>query len=135
MTQSGAAIPAGWYADPAVPGQLRYWDGSAWTGHTSPAGYTPNPAASQTQPVPYPWLKQRSTNGMAIVSLVLALHWLCGIGSALAILFGIKALGEIDANGDNGRALATAGIVIGIIGVVGTFVWLGLIYADLMSTS
>jgi len=24
-----------WYPDPAVPGQLRFWDGGAWTTHTS----------------------------------------------------------------------------------------------------
>jgi hypothetical protein len=25
--------PADWYPDPEVPGQMRYWDGSAWTQH------------------------------------------------------------------------------------------------------
>jgi uncharacterized protein YbjQ (UPF0145 family) len=29
---------AGWYPDPQAQGQLRYWDGSAWTGHTQPSG-------------------------------------------------------------------------------------------------
>lgn len=29
--------PAGWYADPQSSDTLRYWDGSAWTGYTSPA--------------------------------------------------------------------------------------------------
>jgi uncharacterized RDD family membrane protein YckC len=28
--------PANWYPDPSDPGALRYWDGSAWTGHTRP---------------------------------------------------------------------------------------------------
>jgi hypothetical protein len=38
-----AAVPppnrpaAGWYADPELPGQIRYWDGSAWTTYSSPA--------------------------------------------------------------------------------------------------
>lgn len=39
MAASGApaspATPAGWYADPNDPGSQRYWDGSAWTEHTS----------------------------------------------------------------------------------------------------
>jgi hypothetical protein len=26
--------PAGWYADPHLPGVFRYWDGDAWTEHT-----------------------------------------------------------------------------------------------------
>ncbi|GAA4703525.1 DUF6159 family protein [Nocardioides conyzicola] len=28
--------PAGWHPDPWFPGQLRYWDGSTWTGRTAP---------------------------------------------------------------------------------------------------
>ncbi len=28
------AAVAGWYADPVLPGQQRYWDGSAWTRRT-----------------------------------------------------------------------------------------------------
>lgn len=31
---TGEAQPAGWYGDPTEPGRLRYWSGSAWTGHT-----------------------------------------------------------------------------------------------------
>jgi uncharacterized RDD family membrane protein YckC len=27
----------GWYADPTVPGQLRWWDGAHWSDHVSPA--------------------------------------------------------------------------------------------------
>ena len=27
------AVPAGWYPDPQVHGQQRYWDGTAWTEH------------------------------------------------------------------------------------------------------
>ncbi|WP_371176738.1 DUF2510 domain-containing protein [Buchananella felis] len=35
--QAAAAAPvAGWYADPANAAQLRYWDGTAWTGQTQP---------------------------------------------------------------------------------------------------
>ncbi|WP_149180508.1 DUF2510 domain-containing protein [Streptomyces sp. TRM49041] len=29
--------PPGWYPDPAVPTVERWWDGTAWTGHTRPA--------------------------------------------------------------------------------------------------
>jgi hypothetical protein len=28
---------AGWYPDPQVPGQQRYWDGTKWTDHVAPA--------------------------------------------------------------------------------------------------
>jgi Protein of unknown function (DUF2510) len=30
-TPGPVATPAGWYADPFDPDQLRWWDGSAWT--------------------------------------------------------------------------------------------------------
>jgi len=40
-----AGPPAGWYADPYGQAQQRYWDGAAWTGHTSDV-----PPATQTAP-------------------------------------------------------------------------------------
>jgi hypothetical protein len=30
-----ADIPAGWYTDPQGQARLRYWDGTAWTAHTT----------------------------------------------------------------------------------------------------
>jgi hypothetical protein len=33
---SNNQAPAGWFPDPEVPGQLRYWDGVQWTEHRSP---------------------------------------------------------------------------------------------------
>jgi hypothetical protein len=41
--------PAGWYPDPDGSGGQRYWDGSAWTDHRSPA--TPAPEAPADPPV------------------------------------------------------------------------------------
>ncbi|MDT5070208.1 MAG: hypothetical protein QOK02_6363 [Mycobacterium sp.] len=35
--------PAGWYPDPDGSGGLRYWDGSIWTEHRSPAAAAPDP--------------------------------------------------------------------------------------------
>lgn len=39
--------PPGWYTDPYDARQQRYWDGRAWTGHTSPVAGQPGAAWAQ----------------------------------------------------------------------------------------
>lgn len=58
----GGEYPANWYPDPSMPGQVRYWDGRAWTEHVQqlPSGGPPpvhgesadDPIASQYPPEP-----------------------------------------------------------------------------------
>jgi hypothetical protein len=115
---------AGWYADPEVPGGMRYWDGQAWTGHrVAPqhhAGYPAHPPPATPK-----------TSGMAIASLVLGLIWVYGITSILAIVFAVIAKRDIrNSNGwVTGGGLATAGLVLGIIGVVGAIALIVLVLA------
>jgi len=61
----------------------------------------------------------KKTNGLAIASLVLGIVWVYGLGSILALVFGLLAKGQIDrSNGrETGRGMAIAGIVLGSIGV------------------
>ena len=61
-------------------------------------------------------------NGLAIASLVLGLLWLGGVGAILAVVFGHTALRQISqANGtQSGRGMATAGTVLGWLGVAAT---------------
>ena len=40
--------PAGWFDDPTTPGQKKYWDGTAWTEHTAPAGAIPSAKAGMS---------------------------------------------------------------------------------------
>ena len=38
---SSLTPPPGWYADPQHAGNMRYWDGSNWTGYTQEGGAQP----------------------------------------------------------------------------------------------
>jgi membrane protease YdiL (CAAX protease family) len=73
----------------------------------------PSPLSPTTTPGP--------TNGLAIASLVLGIVWIWGIGSILALVFGYRAKRQIaGTNGrQGGRGMATAGIVLGWVGIVG----------------
>jgi hypothetical protein len=98
------------YGQPAY-GQPQYQ--YAQPPYGQPAPYGPPPG--------YPYAAPRSTNGLAIASLVLGILWLYWIGSVLALVFGYMARKQIRERGDDGAGLATAGIVLGWIGV-GAFV-------------
>ena len=68
-------------------------------------------------PYPYPYAPPQRTNGMAIASMVLGILWLYWIGSILALVFGYVAKKQIRERGEAGGGMATAGIVLGWIGV------------------
>ncbi len=69
----------------------------------------------------------RETNGFAIVSALLGVVWFAGIGSVLALVFGYRARREIKRSGgrQKGLGLATAGIILGWIGIAMLLVALG----------
>lgn len=60
---------------------------------------------------------QRSTNGLAIASMVLGILWLYWVGSILALIFGYIARNQIRQHNQQGDGMAIAGIVLGWIGV------------------
>ncbi|MCZ2823042.1 MULTISPECIES: DUF4190 domain-containing protein [unclassified Modestobacter] len=64
----------------------------------------------------YPPPPQR-TNGLAIASMVLGIVWLYWIGSILALVFGYVAKKQIRERGEGGDGMATAGIVLGWVGI------------------
>jgi hypothetical protein len=41
-----ATVPAGWYPDSQLPNTLRWWDGMAWTTHTTPVEPTATPTSA-----------------------------------------------------------------------------------------
>ena len=90
------------------------------------------PAGLEAQPTQIV-IRQSSTNGMAIASMVLGLLWIYWIGSILALFFGYAARREIRRNPDSmdGDGMALAGIVLGWLGVAMlalTIGWLVYIY-------
>jgi hypothetical protein len=86
----------------------------------APYGQAPYPG-QYGPPVGYPYAPPQRTNGMAVASLVLGILWLYWIGSILALVFGYTARNQIRERGEAGAGMATAGIVLGWIGV-GVFV-------------
>jgi hypothetical protein len=71
------------------------------------------------------------TNGFAIASLVLSIIWIGGLGSLLAIIFGIVARRQIrsSAGRQGGEGIAVAGLIIGIVGLLAVMLALGLVLA------
>lgn len=70
-------------------------------------------------PIPAPPTKAH-TSGLAIAALVLGLLWVGGIGSILALVFGVIAIGQIKRSEGQitGRGMALAGAILGGLGVV-----------------
>ena len=62
-------------------------------------------------------------NRLAVWSLVLAILMLGGIGSVLGIVLGAKARGQIQREGGRGLGLATAGIIVGVLTLIGAIVY------------
>ncbi|WEV26960.1 DUF4190 domain-containing protein [Streptomyces sp. 71268] len=84
---------------------------------------TPTPPGQPGQPPtgwpghpPYYVVPQR-TNGLAVASMVLGILWLYWIGSILALIFGYVARNQIRERGEGGGGMATAGLVLGWVGV------------------
>lgn len=66
------------------------------------------------------------TNGMAIASMVLGIVWIYWIGSILALVFGYIAKSQIKKRGEGGGGMATAGIILGWIGIAFMVLFIGL---------
>lgn len=84
------------------------------------AGFVPAPAPEQLAgPPAAAAAPPRSTNGLAIASMVLGIVWIYWLGSILALIFGYVAKGQIDQSQgrQGGRGMAIAGIVLGWVGI------------------
>ncbi len=79
-------------------------------------GYPQYPQQPPQYPQPY-YAPARSTNGLAIASMVLGILWIYWVGSILALIFGYVARKQIRERNQGGDGMAIAGIVLGWIGV------------------
>jgi hypothetical protein len=107
------STPAGWYDDPNVAGQRRYWDGTVWTDQAVPAGdggVSPAPASQMATTSGEPSGLQRLTtpervSAIAMIVVVIAafLPW--------ASVLGISASG-VEGDGIITLVLAIAGAAV-----------------------
>jgi hypothetical protein len=95
----------------------------------SPPYMQPPPGYGQPPPV------GQTTNGLAIASLVLGIVWVFGLGSILAVIFGFVGRKQIRQSGgrQGGGGMATAGIVLGFVGIAGLLLWI--VLAIVVTTS
>lgn len=128
-----AAPPPAWYADPQVPGQLRWYDGARWTEHTAPAappGYAP-PGYAPAGYAPGGWgapaqrdrameaLLPVNRSGLAIAAGYAGLFSILLIFGPVAILLGVLALRDLAGKPTvGGRGRAWFGIIAGSIGTL-----------------
>lgn len=105
------------------------------TNRQSAAAGVDAPAASRPAPVELdherhglePGMATRRTNGLAIAALVCGLVGGPGVGSVLALSFGFRARRQIATTGEAGRGMATAGIILGFIGILILMLLVGLV--------
>ncbi len=148
MTEVRPGPPAGWFPDPTVPGQSRWWDGNGWTAHVvPPVQPTPAPdppmqvAGSATPPESvqraynfYDEKKDtaRGRNTFATNALVLGIvslvslpvvpwRWLPFLIGVAAIVWGILGIRR-SSSSRIGKRRAVWGLVLGAIAVPIAFV-------------
>lgn len=72
---------------------------------------------------PYHYPQLRPTNGLAIAAMVLGIVGVCTPISILGLIFGLIAKRQIQERGEQGDGMATAGVVLGWIGVASVVFW------------
>lgn len=95
------------YGQPPGHQPQQGWGQQGWG--QQPQGYYP--------PQYYGPMQQKTTNGLAIASMVLGIVWIYWIGSILALVLGYVARKQIRERNQNGDGMAIAGIVLGWVGV------------------
>ncbi|SUA75151.1 Uncharacterised protein [Nocardia otitidiscaviarum] len=120
-------------ANPSTPG---YPQPTPAPAPGPPYGYQSGGQAQPGYPqggyAPYGYAPQRSTNGMAIASLVVSILGLTTlffcflpIGSLVGLILGVAALNQVKQSQQEGRGLALGGIWVGAAGLaLGVLAWI-----------
>lgn len=101
-------------------GQSSPYGQSGPYGQSAPYGEAPAYGQPPTGQYGQPYAVSRPNNSMALVSLIAGIAGLTllpGIGSIVAVITGHMARREIERTGEEGRSLATGGLILGWIGV------------------
>ena len=120
--------PAGWYPDEGVDapaGQQRYWDGSAWTEHTT----------APTGPAYQAAVLQAPRNGLGIAALILGIigvvigiipffFWVAGILGVIGLILGFVGRGRAKRGEATNGTMALWGIITSAVAVVVSIVGL-----------
>jgi hypothetical protein len=118
--QQGGYGPQGGPSDPGALGQGGYQQPG---GYGPPASYQPGYQPAWTGGPGYPATR---TNSLAIAALVCGIAQFVGfwlLGTIPAIILGHVARRQIRQTGEQGAGMATAGLVLGYIGVALTIVF------------
>lgn len=74
-------------------------------------------------------------NGMAIASIVVLLVWIPVLTPIAQIILAVKAREQIRTTGEQGDGLATAGLVLGILGLIASVVFVIVIIVLVVSVA
>ncbi|MFS0733187.1 DUF4190 domain-containing protein [Microbacterium sp. 1P10UB] len=128
------------YAPPTGPAYGQGGYGQQPSGYPAAAPY----GAAQGYPAAYtPYPTEPKTNVLAIISLIASIVgfiWIIPfLGGLAGAIMGHISLGQIKKNGEKGRGLALAGIIVGWVGVglfvIGVIAFFGIIAAGVGSGS
>lgn len=114
-----ASVPAGWYSDPSVAGQVRWWDGAAWTSHVGvaapqPPGHSVPDSPSVQRPVP------TDSTTAAVWILATTPLWIV-VGELLVLLAsGSLTTGNFSLDFTGGLTAVCVGVALAVILIVAT---------------
>lgn len=142
MSDGGSPqAPAGWYPDPDVPAQRRYWDGTRWTEHTAPGpGSSSRPAESGPPRAAVPqggWQTAEAAPSTWLWQSIAATVLCCLPAGIVAIVYAAQAQGAVNTRdyalarekADKARTWTLVSVGVGLVFAL---LWLVLVMAGVM---